>query len=146
PAHLPAHYHLSEGLKILVTPLLAGLLEENREKTWSFDRFFQEVTNILRKRVIHVFFTNRTSSVEIFLEPEELIEHFRERILMQTKVPMKRQILLFNNEHLERHSQRRTRKIRYSFTATMIIIFVQRYQQVNVSSQNLRKQYVLYAR
>uniref|UniRef100_A0A1A9WM29 Protein kinase domain-containing protein n=1 Tax=Glossina brevipalpis TaxID=37001 RepID=A0A1A9WM29_9MUSC len=99
---LPAHCHLSEGLKTLVTPLLAGLLEENRDKTWSFDRFFQEVTNILRKRVIHVFFTNRTSSVEIFLEPEELIEHFRERILMQTKVPMERQILLFNNEHLEK--------------------------------------------
>ncbi|XP_075152667.1 I-kappaB kinase epsilon [Haematobia irritans] len=99
---LPQHCHLSEGLKTLVTPLLAGLLEENREKTWSFDRFFQEVTIILRKRVIHVFFTNRTSSIEVFLEPEEQIEHFRERILLQTKVPLEKQILLFNNEHLEK--------------------------------------------
>lgn len=99
---LPPHAHLSQGLKTLVTPLLAGLLEENRDKTWSFDRFFQEVTLILRKRVIHVFFTNRTSSVEVFLEPEEQIDNFRERIFLQTEVPLEKQILLFNNEHLEK--------------------------------------------
>lgn len=98
---LPPHAHLSQGLKTLVTPLLAGLLEENRDKTWSFDRFFQEVTLILRKRVIHVFFMNRTSSIEVFLEPEEQIDNFRERIFLQTEVPLEKQILLFNNEHLE---------------------------------------------
>ncbi|XP_017465711.1 PREDICTED: serine/threonine-protein kinase TBK1 [Rhagoletis zephyria] len=99
---LPSYCHLSEGIKTLVTPLLAGLLEKNREKTWSFDQFFQEVTLILRKTVLHVFFTNRTSSVEVFLEPDEQIEHFRERIFLQTEVPIEKQILLFNNEHLER--------------------------------------------
>nr|AAF04853.1 protein kinase DIK2 [Drosophila melanogaster] len=105
---LPPHAHLSQGLKTLVTPLLAGLLEENREKTWSFDRFFHEVTLILRKRVIHVFFTNRTSSVEVFLEPDEQIDNFRERIFLQTEVPLEKQILLFNNEHLEKKVTPRT--------------------------------------
>ncbi|KAH8412816.1 hypothetical protein KR009_005886 [Drosophila setifemur] len=105
---LPPHAHLSQGLKTLVTPLLAGLLEENREKTWSFDRFFQEVTLILRKRVIHVFYTNRTSSVEVFLEPDEQIDNFRERIFLQTEVPLEKQILLFNNEHLEKRVTPRT--------------------------------------
>ncbi|KAH8400445.1 hypothetical protein KR222_000012 [Zaprionus bogoriensis] len=105
---LPPHAHLSQGLKTLVTPLLAGLLEENRDKTWSFDRFFQEVTLILRKRVIHVFFMNRTSSIEVFLEPDEQIDNFRERIFLQTEVPLEKQILLFNNEHLEKKITPRT--------------------------------------
>ncbi|XP_037958688.1 serine/threonine-protein kinase TBK1 [Teleopsis dalmanni] len=115
---LPPHCHLSEGLKTLVTPLLAGLLEENREKTWSFDRFFQEVTLILRKRVIHVFYINRTSSVEVFLEPEEQIDNFRERIFLQTEVPLEKQILLFNNEHIEKKVSPRT--IAKAFPATTI--------------------------
>ncbi|XP_017835119.1 serine/threonine-protein kinase TBK1 isoform X1 [Drosophila busckii] len=121
---LPPHAHLSQGLKTLVTPLLAGLLEENREKTWSFDRFFQEVTLILRKRVIHVFFTNRTSSVEVFLEPEEQIDNFRERIFLQTEVPLEKQILLFNNEHLEKKVTPRTIAKAFPATTTEQPIFL----------------------
>ncbi|KAH8334303.1 hypothetical protein KR059_008605 [Drosophila kikkawai] len=121
---LPPHAHLSQGLKTLVTPLLAGLLEENREKTWSFDRFFQEVTVILRKRVIHVFYTNRTSSVEVFLEPDEQIDNFRERIFLQTEVPLEKQILLFNNEHLEKKVTPRTIAKAFPATTTEQPIFL----------------------
>ncbi|KAH8282789.1 hypothetical protein KR054_009883 [Drosophila jambulina] len=121
---LPPHAHLSQGLKTLVTPLLAGLLEENREKTWSFDRFFQEVTLILRKRVIHVFYTNRTSSVEVFLEPDEQIDNFRERIFLQTEVPLEKQILLFNNEHLEKKVTPRTFAKAFPATTTEQPIFL----------------------
>ncbi|EDX05643.1 GD24274 [Drosophila simulans] len=122
--HVPPHAHLSQGLKTLVTPLLAGLLEENREKTWSFDRFFHEVTLILRKRVIHVFFTNRTSSVEVFLEPDEQIDNFRERIFLQTEVPLEKQILLFNNEHLEKKVTPRTIAKAFPATTTEQPIFL----------------------
>ncbi|XP_060659911.1 serine/threonine-protein kinase TBK1 [Drosophila nasuta] len=121
---LPPHAHLSQGLKTLVTPLLAGLLEENRDKTWSFDRFFQEVTLILRKRVIHVFFTNRTTSVEVFLEPDEQIDNFRERIFLQTEVPLEKQILLFNNEHLEKRVTPRTIAKAFPGTTTEQPIFL----------------------
>ncbi|XP_034098529.2 serine/threonine-protein kinase TBK1 [Drosophila albomicans] len=121
---LPPHAHLSQGLKTLVTPLLAGLLEENRDKTWSFDRFFQEVTLILRKRVIHVFFTNRTTSVEVFLEPDEQIDNFRERIFLQTEVPLEKQILLFNNEHLEKKVTPRTIAKAFPGTTTEQPIFL----------------------
>lgn len=97
---LPAHCQLSEGLKMSVTPLLAGLLE-NREKTWSFDMFFNEVTMILRKRMIHVFYINKLSCIEVFLEPEEQIDNFKEHLQIQTDVSPENQILLFNNEYLE---------------------------------------------
>lgn len=62
---LPPHCQLSTGLKYLVTPLLAGLLEENQVRMWSFDRFFKEVTNILNKRILHVFYINRSQSIQV---------------------------------------------------------------------------------
>uniref|UniRef100_A0A1B0BV06 TANK binding kinase 1 ubiquitin-like domain-containing protein n=1 Tax=Glossina palpalis gambiensis TaxID=67801 RepID=A0A1B0BV06_9MUSC len=75
--------------------------------------------------------------MEIFLEPEELIEHFRERILMQTKVPMERQILLFNNEHLEKKLLPTPLAFPATYTENPIILcsndentFAQKYQQV----------------
>lgn len=98
---LPPHCHLTQGLKTLVTPLLAGLLEEDRTKTWSFDTFFQQVTLVLRKKVFHVFFINRTDSIEVFLEPEDQIEEFKDHIFVQTEVPCEKQILLYSNTHLE---------------------------------------------
>ncbi|XP_054743419.1 serine/threonine-protein kinase TBK1 [Anastrepha obliqua] len=121
---LPSYCHLSDGLKTLVTPLLAGLLEKNREKTWSFDRFFQEVTLILRKIVLHVFFTNRTTSVEVFLEPDEQIDNFRERIFLQTEVPIEKQILLFSNEHLEKKVASSTISKAFPSTTTESPIFL----------------------
>ncbi|EDW75715.1 uncharacterized protein Dwil_GK15052 [Drosophila willistoni] len=133
---LPPHAHLSQGLKTLVTPLLAGLLEENRDKTWSFDRFFQEVTLILRKRVIHVFYMNRTSSVEVFLEPDEQIDNFRERIFIQTEVPLEKQILLFNNEHLEKRVTPRTIVKAFPATTTEQPIFLYSNDDNNVQLPN----------
>lgn len=40
---LPDNCQLSYGLKKVITPLLAGLLEADHRKIWSFDKFFKEV-------------------------------------------------------------------------------------------------------
>lgn len=99
--NLPDHCQLSSGLKLLVTPLLAGLLEENQKRMWSFERFFWEVTNILNKKVLHIFYMNRASSVEIFMDPDEPLFHFKEHVNLQTDVNADNQLLLFDEEHLE---------------------------------------------
>jgi TANK-binding kinase 1 len=100
---LPDHCQLTTGLKLLVTPLLAGLLEESQKRMWSFDRFFQEVTNILNKQVIHLFYMNRASSIEIFMEPDEAntLFHFKEHVNFQTDVNPDSQLLIYDEEHLE---------------------------------------------
>ena len=41
------------GLKDLITPLIAGLLEVNTGKAWKFDRFFREVKRITEMKVIY---------------------------------------------------------------------------------------------
>lgn len=99
--NLPDHCHLSAGLKLLVTPLLAGLLEENQKRMWSFERFFWEVTNVLNKQVLHLFYMNRASSIEIFMDPDEPLFHFKEHVNLQTDVNPDNQLLLFDDEHLE---------------------------------------------
>ncbi|XP_055383015.1 serine/threonine-protein kinase TBK1 [Condylostylus longicornis] len=98
---LPAHCQLSEGLKTLVTPLLAGLLEENREKMWSFDRFFQEVTHILSKRIIQMFYINNVTRYELFLELDDKFDALQEHIFVQCKVRPENQILFYGNDYLE---------------------------------------------
>lgn len=118
--HLPDHCQLSTGLKFLVTPLLAGLLEENQKRMWSFDRFFNEVTNILNKKVVHVFYMNRASSVEIFMEPDDsnTLFHFKEHINLQTEVNADSQLLLLDEEHLEQKVEATTSIHGYPATST----------------------------
>lgn len=99
---LPSHCQLSNGLKQLVTPLLAGLLEESQTRMWSFDRFFKEVTNILSKKVLHVFYMNKSSSIEVYMNEDDSLFNFKEYIELQTDVHPESQILLLENEHLEK--------------------------------------------
>lgn len=98
---LPPHCQLTTGLKYLVTPLLAGLLEENQKRMWSFDRFFNEVTHILTKRVLHFFYMNRATSIEVFMEPDESLHNLKEHLRLQTDVQPAAQLLLLDFELLE---------------------------------------------
>jgi TANK-binding kinase 1 len=99
--HLPPHCQISQGLKFFVTPLLAGLLEENQKRMWQFDRFFYEVTNILNKRVLHVFYMNRASSIQVLMDENDPLGNLKEHIQLQTEVANDSQLLLLGNEHLE---------------------------------------------
>lgn len=105
---LPSHCQLSQGLKHLVTPLLAGLLEESQLRMWSFDRFFKEVTNILNKKVLHVFYMNKSSSIEVYMSEDDSLFNFKEHIELQTDVHPESQILLLGNEHLEKKVEANT--------------------------------------
>ena len=44
---------------------------------WSFERFFTEVTRILSKKKIHIFFVNRLSEHRVYLDKEERLENFQ---------------------------------------------------------------------
>ena len=41
------------GLKKVITPLFAGLMEVDPQRMWNFDRFFQEVTAIVYILLMH---------------------------------------------------------------------------------------------
>uniref|UniRef100_A0A1B6HB38 Protein kinase domain-containing protein n=1 Tax=Homalodisca liturata TaxID=320908 RepID=A0A1B6HB38_9HEMI len=96
---LPINCQLTAGLKKHVTPLLAGLLEVDSQRIWSFDRFFTEVTNILNRKLMHVYNVNKIQSLRIYLHPEDTYDEFQLQILEQTDVPVENQILLLKDSH-----------------------------------------------
>lgn len=97
---LPKNCQLSTGLKKHVTPLLAGLLEVDSQRIWSFDKFFTEVTNVLNRKLIHVYNINKVQSIRIYFHPEETFSEFQEQIYEQTDVPVDNQILIFKDTQL----------------------------------------------
>lgn len=95
---LPTSCRLSAGLKRYVTPLLAGLLEVDQQKIWSFDRFFSKVTDTLcRRPAINIFDVHGGNLIKIYLHPEEeRFAAFQAHIQDQTNIPPRSQIILKN--------------------------------------------------
>lgn len=97
---LPQNCQLSVGLKKIVTPLLAGLLEVDPQRIWSFERFFTEVTDTLCRKPIHIFNVHKASLIKVFLHPEEKLVALQVHVQDQTEIPPHAQILLFGDMSL----------------------------------------------
>ncbi|XP_029032321.1 inhibitor of nuclear factor kappa-B kinase subunit epsilon [Osmia bicornis bicornis] len=97
---LPQNCQLSVGLKKIVTPLLAGLLEVDPQKIWSFERFFTEVTDTLSRKRIHIFNIHKGSLIKVFLHPDEKLTTLQVHIQDQTDIAPHAQILLFGDTFL----------------------------------------------
>ncbi|XP_042234136.1 inhibitor of nuclear factor kappa-B kinase subunit epsilon-like isoform X2 [Homarus americanus] len=97
---LPETCQLSLGLRKLVTPLLAGLLEVDPLRMWNFERFFQEVTMILSRKVAHVFLVNKIQPLTVYMGPEHRYEELQYLICEQTEMNPDNQLLLYDNKHL----------------------------------------------
>ena len=61
----------SSGLKSLVTPLIAGLVECGPKKMWTYERFFTEVYSIDKKKVVHVFDVRDVSLHHIYVNEQD---------------------------------------------------------------------------
>ncbi|CAL8239708.1 unnamed protein product [Gadus morhua 'NCC'] len=53
--NFPHSCQLSQGLSGQLVPVLAGILEADQERCWSFDQFFMATTDILKREPIHLF-------------------------------------------------------------------------------------------
>ncbi|KAG8041325.1 hypothetical protein G9C98_002313 [Cotesia typhae] len=99
---LPNNCRLSYGLKKIVTPLLAGLLEVNKQYIWSFERFFNQVTDILCRKAIHVFNFHTMQSLQAYLHPEDKLSALKAHIQEQTDILPHAQIILFGETLLSK--------------------------------------------
>ena len=97
---LPKACLLSLALQQLVTPLLAGLMECDSNKMWTFDKFFKMVTTILSHRLIHIFDVNKLKNNLVYLHPNETIGELKHRIEIITGCSIKKCLLLFNNKQV----------------------------------------------
>ncbi|XP_053391293.1 serine/threonine-protein kinase TBK1-like [Mercenaria mercenaria] len=67
---LPKTCRLSDGLKLLITPIFARLLESDPAKVWNFDACFREIDSIIKKKVINVFSPHTWNSLKIYIKSE----------------------------------------------------------------------------
>jgi TANK-binding kinase 1 len=94
---LPDSCQLSPGLKKIITPLLAGLLEADTKKIWTFERFFTEVTDMLSRRIVNIFHVNKAQLIKVYIHPDESYNHLQNYINEQTEVAPENQILLLDS-------------------------------------------------
>lgn len=97
---LPATCRLSVGLKQHLTPILAGLLESNELKKWSFNTLFKEVEKIDQKMVLHVFCPHKWSILRIYIKRDATYSRLQELIAEQSEISAENQILIFEGEYL----------------------------------------------
>ncbi|XP_060536059.1 serine/threonine-protein kinase TBK1 [Cylas formicarius] len=97
---LPSNCQLSLGLKKTITPLLAGLLEADHRKIWSFDTFFKEVDAVLKRKAVNIFHVNKSTLIKIYIDPKETYDQLQQYVKEQTDIPAENQILLYKTSLL----------------------------------------------
>eukprot|EP00058_Branchiostoma_floridae_P022237 XP_002607727.1 hypothetical protein BRAFLDRAFT_123253 [Branchiostoma floridae] len=96
---LPKTCLLSRGFKDLLTPLLAGILECDSMKMWTFEMFFEEVTKILNMDIIHIFNISTATSLRVYVNPTDTFANVQELVAVQTDIPAARQEMIFDSYH-----------------------------------------------
>ena len=59
------------GLKLLIVPLIAGLLEVNISYCTNFDAYFRHVNAICNKVILDVFDTSKCKMIKIYCDPSD---------------------------------------------------------------------------
>ncbi|XP_062584069.1 serine/threonine-protein kinase TBK1-like [Saccostrea cucullata] len=97
---LPRTSYLSSSLKSLITPIIAGLLESNLNKRWSFDRFFDATDEIMNKITVKVFDCSTGLNDKIYIDKTDRYAKFQERLAITTDIAAGEQLILFHNREL----------------------------------------------
>ncbi|XP_056886220.1 inhibitor of nuclear factor kappa-B kinase subunit epsilon [Takifugu flavidus] len=92
---LPHSCQLSQGLKVLLVPVLAGIMEADQEKCWGFDQFFTATTDILKRQPVHLFSLQQAMAHCIYIHHYDTVATFFEEVASQTGIGVEQQHLLY---------------------------------------------------
>uniref|UniRef100_A0A4W3HUB5 TANK-binding kinase 1 n=1 Tax=Callorhinchus milii TaxID=7868 RepID=A0A4W3HUB5_CALMI len=98
---LPISCSLSTGLRSMLIPVLANILEVDQDKCWGFDQFFVETNDILHRVVIHVFSLQQVTLHKIYIQTYNTANVFYDLLYKQTNVPPQNQELIFEGRPLD---------------------------------------------
>ncbi|XP_067360446.1 inhibitor of nuclear factor kappa-B kinase subunit epsilon isoform X1 [Channa argus] len=93
--HLPNSCQLSQGLKVQLVPVLAGILEADQERCWGFDQFFTATTDILQRKPVYVFSLQQAMAYCIYIHHYNTVSVFLEEVASQTGIGVQHQRLLY---------------------------------------------------
>uniref|UniRef100_A0A670JRR1 Serine/threonine-protein kinase TBK1 n=1 Tax=Podarcis muralis TaxID=64176 RepID=A0A670JRR1_PODMU len=97
---MPVSCSLSKGLQVLLTPVLANILEADQEKCWGFDQFFAETSDILHRIIIHVFSLQQMTAHKIYIHIHNNAAMFHDLVYKQTKIASVNQELIYEGRRL----------------------------------------------
>ncbi|KAM4672252.1 serine/threonine-protein kinase TBK1 isoform 2-T6 [Amazona ochrocephala] len=97
---MPVSCSLSKGLQVLLTPVLANILEADQEKCWGFDQFFAETSDILHRMIIHIFSVQQMTLHKVYIHSYNTAAIFHELVYKQTKILSQNQELIYEGRRL----------------------------------------------
>uniref|UniRef100_A0A8C8FWH4 Protein kinase domain-containing protein n=1 Tax=Oncorhynchus tshawytscha TaxID=74940 RepID=A0A8C8FWH4_ONCTS len=92
---LPNSCLLSKGLRCQLVPVLAGILEADQEKCWTFDQFFSATTEILQRVSVYLFSLQQATAHRLYIPHYNTAAIFCEEVASQTGVGLEQQHFLF---------------------------------------------------
>uniref|UniRef100_A0A3B4WUS4 Inhibitor of nuclear factor kappa B kinase subunit epsilon n=1 Tax=Seriola lalandi dorsalis TaxID=1841481 RepID=A0A3B4WUS4_SERLL len=93
--HLPHSCQLSQGLRVQLVPVLAGILEADQERCWGFDQFFTATTDVLQRQPVHLFSLQQAMAHSIYIHHYNTVSVFFEEVASQTGIGVQQQHLLY---------------------------------------------------
>ncbi|KAK3595603.1 hypothetical protein CHS0354_009560 [Potamilus streckersoni] len=97
---LPNTCLLPESLKTLITPVLAGLMETNKSKAYTFEQFFDQVKSIVSRKRIEIFLPATCSYFVLYMNGNDKYSNIQEEVASQTGVMLENQLLLCRDKDL----------------------------------------------
>uniref|UniRef100_A0A665VYL2 Protein kinase domain-containing protein n=1 Tax=Echeneis naucrates TaxID=173247 RepID=A0A665VYL2_ECHNA len=98
--HLPHSCQLSQGLRVQLVPVLAGILEADQERCWGFDQFFTATTDMLQRQPVHVFSLQQAMAHCIYIHHYNKVSVFFEEVASQTGIEVQQRHLLYLGHEL----------------------------------------------
>ncbi|XP_067929929.1 serine/threonine-protein kinase TBK1-like [Watersipora subatra] len=98
---LPPTCNLSVGLKLQLTPLIAGLLEVDLQYCSDFETFFSQVSNIVDKTIVNIFDACQCKLLKVYCDPKDDLHRMKDLIERQCQYLPVEQLLLYENSRLD---------------------------------------------
>lgn len=98
---LPEQTRLSQSLRDLITPVLAGVLESDPSKMMSFETFFQRIQDIMSRKVVDVYCVESSVFHKIYIKPEETFAKLQDLIAVHTGVSAAQQRFYFKYDEFK---------------------------------------------
>ncbi|XP_067913631.1 serine/threonine-protein kinase TBK1-like isoform X1 [Heterodontus francisci] len=98
---LPISCRVSQGLKALLVPILASILEADQAKCWGFDQFFAEANDILHRTVIYIFSLQQATMHKLYVHSYNTTNLLMDAIFKQTDISPQNQEFIYEGHRLE---------------------------------------------
>ncbi|XP_061544030.1 inhibitor of nuclear factor kappa-B kinase subunit epsilon isoform X3 [Phycodurus eques] len=121
-SYLPDSCQLSQGLKMHLVPVLAGILEVDQERCWSFDQFFTATTDILQRQPVHLFALQQAMAHCVYIHHYNTMSVFFEEVAMHTGIDVQHQQLLYLGHELPLEGSMKVVNLPHTTTARPLIL------------------------